>query len=56
MLGRGLVERAQDYRRSSAGKNAETSLGAADTNVCATFAEPQKCRNSSHRLSLCHPV
>jgi putative transposase len=34
----GLVGRAEDYRWSSAGKpkNAETSLGAADTSVCAT--------------------
>ncbi len=33
----GLVSRAEDYRWSSAGKSAETSLGAADTSVCATF-------------------
>ncbi len=36
----GLVQRAGDYRWSSAGerrKSAETSLGAADTSVCATF-------------------
>jgi putative transposase len=34
----GLVGHAEDYRWSSAGerKNAETSLGAADTSVCAT--------------------
>jgi REP element-mobilizing transposase RayT len=37
----GLVTRAEDYRWSSAGergKSAETSLGAADTSVRATFA------------------
>ena len=34
----GLVERAGDYRWSSAARSAETSLGAADTSVCATSA------------------
>jgi putative transposase len=36
----GLVQRAEDYEWSSASerkKSAETSLGAADTSVCATF-------------------
>jgi putative transposase len=36
----GMVARAEDCRWSSAGerrKSAETSLGAADTSVCATF-------------------
>lgn len=32
----GLVERAEDYQWSSAAKSVETSLGAADTSVCAT--------------------
>ena len=37
----GLVQRAEDYRWSSASQRAEgaeTSLGAADTSVCATLA------------------
>src|SRR5713226_8726531 len=43
----GLVKRAEDYCWSSAferGKSAETSLGAADTSVCATSisTEPPK--------------
>src|SRR5258708_6804248 len=51
----GLVKRAEDYCWSSAAqraKSAETSLGAADTSVCATLTGPEssKCRNSSHRL------
>jgi putative transposase len=43
----GLVKRAEDYCWSSASeaqKNAETSLGAADTSVCATFADSQPPR------------
>jgi len=39
----GLVRRAEDYCWSSASErqeSAETSLGAADTSVCATFAKP----------------
>jgi putative transposase len=40
----GLVARAEDYRWSSAGEragSAETSLGAADKSVRATFASPE---------------
>ena len=41
----GLVMRAEDYAWSSAGgRSAETSLGAADTSVCATFADSQPPR------------
>jgi hypothetical protein len=35
----GLVQHASDYRWSSAHERAETSLGAADTSVCATLSE-----------------
>ena len=38
----GLVTRAEDYAWSSAGERiAETSLGAADTSVCATSIRPE---------------
>jgi putative DNA methylase len=41
----GLVTRAEDYAWSSAGeRSAETSLGAADTSVCATSGSPGPSR------------